>query len=688
MSRARSHTSWYVAAITIGVLVGCAGTPGPQLPAWALAEGPTDSAATVVLDAAATAMGGRDRMKSVRTIEQITTAEAFGGKQRTSSVREVATGRFYRRIETSNGATEAGFDGENLWQKTPFFRGYVDPSDQAARAAVHAAAQARDSASGNARQAFRRLSDDTIDHHVYQVLGTVNEPPAGGRIALKYYYDPATHYLVRIEQLSGAHTTLSFDDYRTVDGRVTPFKTTQEAGGQTVVSHVERLRYNVTVPEDAYRYKDERGNVVAAPVRNRPVATEQPSAGPRITWTKPTDTIPQSVRDETFQYTWRRIRDTYFDTTFNGRNWDSVRLKYAPLAAAEKQSGPFHQLLGRMIGELGQSHMRVIPPGGIVTQATPQLPPQPGTVGVELGWANGQVLVETVQPGSSAALAGIRPGFAVLTVDGADLDSLYRRARAQNPGMTILREPIVRVRSVQSALLGRAKTAVTITYLGEDAAHPITRKLERIATVGGGMNAPEFEWRRLAPDVGYIRFSVFGGDVANKVKAALDSLRGTVAVVFDLRRNPGGVGEITRAIGSRLSKGPGTLGTSRFRHETQSFAYDGSGDSAYTGRVVVLVDAASGSSSEVLAGGLQSQHRAVVVGDTTAGAVLPSIISPLPSGGGLQHAVGEYRTPDGVLLEGRGVAPDVVVSKDRRRESLLAGHDPALERALEVARGT
>ena len=113
-------------------------------------------------------------------------------------------------------------------------------------------------------------------------------------------------------------------------------------------------------------------------------------------------------------------------------------------------------------------------------------------------------------------------------------------------------------------------------------------------------------------------------------------------------------------------------------------AYKGKDKTSYNGRVILLVDELSGSTSEVFAGGLQASGRAIVLGSRTAGAVLPSLLRVLPTGAALQHVIANFETPNGVVLEGRGVMPDIVVRLSRA--GLLRGHDAALERAVEVIR--
>ena len=102
---------------------------------------------------------------------------------------------------------------------------------------------------------------------------------------------------------------------------------------------------------------------------------------------------------------------------------------------------------------------------------------------------------------------------------------------------------------------------------------------------------------------------------------------------------------------------------------------------AYSGLLAIILDGGSASTSEVFASGMQELGRAVIVGERSAGAALPSIIQKLPTGALFQYAIGDFKTPRGTLIEGRGVAPDVEVKLTRR--SLLDGRDAQLDAAIE-----
>jgi carboxyl-terminal processing protease len=100
----------------------------------------------------------------------------------------------------------------------------------------------------------------------------------------------------------------------------------------------------------------------------------------------------------------------------------------------------------------------------------------------------------------------------------------------------------------------------------------------------------------------------------------------------------------------------------------------------FLGRLAILVDGCSASTSEIFAGGMQDLKRARVFGMRSAGAALPSMFERLPNGDGFQYAIANYISEGGKQLEGAGVIPDETAGPTRRE--LLGGHDPALDRAL------
>jgi carboxyl-terminal processing protease len=294
--------------------------------------------------------------------------------------------------------------------------------------------------------------------------------------------------------------------------------------------------------------------------------------------------------------------------------------------------------------------------------------------------------ITRVQPGSPAARAGLRAGFVVEKIDGIPINQIVERAsrRAESQGITRIRQ----TRAILARLNGDPGTAVAITYSGKPGP-AATEKINREKLTGEmsprmGNFPPqyvEFDSRRLPQDIGYIRFNIFVVSIMDRLRSAIRSDRDAAGVIIDLRGNPGGVGQMSCGLAGMLESAEASMGTMKMRAGFQNFAvFPQSG--AYLGPVVVLIDELSASTSEIFAGGMQELGRATVVGKRSAGAALPSIFEKLPTGAVFQYAIGDFKTPKGTLIEGRGVTPDIDVSLSR--EALLSGSDTQLEAAIKA----
>jgi carboxyl-terminal processing protease len=244
-------------------------------------------------------------------------------------------------------------------------------------------------------------------------------------------------------------------------------------------------------------------------------------------------------------------------------------------------------------------------------------------------------------------------------------------------------------------LQGPAGTRVSVSYL-DNADRPgravLVRDAPTTKPVQLGLLPPLYpEVRaRQQGDAGIVSFNVFLlQPVLDDIKRAIDRFRahGARGLVIDLRGNPGGQGAMAIPIASRLVDAPLTLGSIQFRDFAQTLvARPEAGVTPFLGPVAILTDEGTASASEILAAGLQEAKRAIVVGDSSLGAVLPSVIEQLPGGAVMQYVVADFKTPKGVLLEGRGVQPDKRVVETRA--GLRSGRDPVLDAALVAVRAS
>jgi len=246
-------------------------------------------------------------------------------------------------------------------------------------------------------------------------------------------------------------------------------------------------------------------------------------------------------------------------------------------------------------------------------------------------------------------------------------------------------------RTILGRIDGAPETTVSMVYLNErDQSLGTIVSRERLKgemSPRFGSFPPqytEFETRRLADGTGYIRFNIFVTLLMDRIRTAIRSMSDAPGIIIDLRGNPGGFGGMAPGIAGVLAKEQASLGNMTMRGGSpQRFPFFPQAN-AYLGPVVILTDGGSASTSEIFAGGMQELGGAVVVGERTAGAALPSIFFKLPTGAIFQYAIGDFKTPKGIVIEGRGVAPDVEVKRTRR--SLLEGRDVQLDAAIEQIR--
>jgi len=390
------------------------------------------------------------------------------------------------------------------------------------------------------------------------------------------------------------------------------------------------------------------------------------------------------VRQETFDIVWRTVKEKHFDPTLGGLDWDKIREQYAPRAAAAKSDAEFYDVLRQMLGELHQSHFNIIPPEAIVADDSPE--PKGGGVGIDLRIVEGQATITHVDAGSVAANAGLRPGFIITKVDSTSAEQVIAQISKSRDSRAMQLLKITRV--LMSRINGDPNTSVKISYLDErDQSLEVNLTRERLK---GEMsqkfgNFPpqytEFEAKRLANGVGYIRFNVFVMLLMERIKTAIRGMGDAPGIIFDVRGNPGGVGGMASGIAGMLEKEQVSLGTMHMRSGHTNFAAFPQ-DKAFLGPVVIITDGGSASTSEVFAAGMQELGRATIVGERTVGAALPSIFQKLPTGALFQYAIADYKTPKGTLIEGRGVEPNVESKLTRR--ALLEGRDPQLDAAIEI----
>jgi C-terminal peptidase prc len=385
----------------------------------------------------------------------------------------------------------------------------------------------------------------------------------------------------------------------------------------------------------------------------------------------------------TFEIVWKRVNETYFDPTFGCLNWKDIHDRYLPQITAAKKDEEFYRLINKMVWELKVSHANIVPPGSLALYEP--LVFAEGSPGLDVRLLNGAAVITSVKPESPASQSGLRPGHVIQAVDGISVDEIVREAELWMSPPDNSRGRIARItKRILARIYGTPGTEVAIVYSdkgGEKGEKKIARTSRNGVTVGPKIFiATDFETRCLDSGIGYLRVNTLQPQFAALISRAIRSMGEVRGIIFDLRGNSGGEIE---GMPDLFLKERALLYLKRSRNGETKIFFDPAKDT-FKGPLVLLIDPLSGSASELFAASLQAIGRAVVVGERSPGSVMEMDRIIFQNGAIFMYPVAQLATPDGTVLEGHGVIPNIEVGLDR--EKLLKGIDSQLESALGYIR--
>ena len=268
-----------------------------------------------------------------------------------------------------------------------------------------------------------------------------------------------------------------------------------------------------------------------------------------------------------------------------------------------------------------------------------------GGLGLEVTSEAGYVKVISPIDDTPAARAGMKAGDLILTLDGQTVQGLS------------LNEAVDKMR-------GPANSKIKLTVKREGVDKPVEvsmmREIIKIQVVKS----------RMEGDVGYIRITSFSEQTDSGLRKAYNELKAKSgdkmqALVLDLRNNPGGLLDQAVAVGDDFIRN-GEIVSTRARHPEDSQRWNAhDGDMTNGMPLVVLINGGSASASEIVAGALQDQRRAVVVGTRSFGKGSVQTVIPLPGNGAMRLTTARYYTPSGRSIQGLGISPDIEVASAR-----------------------
>lgn len=291
-----------------------------------------------------------------------------------------------------------------------------------------------------------------------------------------------------------------------------------------------------------------------------------------------------------------------------------------------------------------------------------------GGLGIEVQMQNGFVRVVSPIDDTPAARAGIKPGDLIIKIDDTP-----------TKGLT-LSEAVKRMRGEPGS-----KIQLTVVREGETAPLPVTmeRAIINVASVRG---------RMLEPGMGYLRISSFttetGGTLEKELKKLKKEAGGQLkGLVLDLRNNPGGVLDAAVKVSDTFME-KGAIVSIKGRDDGSRREFSATPGDELGGRpIVVMINAGSASASEIVAGALQDQKRAVVLGEKSFGKGSVQTIMPLQTESAIKLTTARYYTPSGRSIQGDGILPDIAVrplkvSKDDNGDVFEPINESALSGSL------
>ncbi|MGL5940920.1 MAG: carboxyl-terminal processing protease CtpA [Waterburya sp.] len=340
---------------------------------------------------------------------------------------------------------------------------------------------------------------------------------------------------------------------------------------------------------------------------------------------------------------WRVVNQSYIDETFNHQNWWKLREKYIKKPLRDREET--YTAIEEMLSSLGDPFTRLLRPEqyhSLQVNTSGEL----SGVGLQINVNPETKLIEVISPlaGSPAETAGIEPRDSILEIDGIDTKTIT------------LDEAAAKMR-------GTVGTPVSLLIQsGQDKnTQPRTVKLirDRIS-LNPVYTALDTSTQQ---KIGYVRLNQFSANAAKEIAHGVHKLeqQGAEAYILDLRNNPGGLLQAGVEI-ARMWLDNGTVVYTVNRQGALG-SFDSNGETLTDAPLVVLVNQGTASASEILAGALQDNQRALLVGEKTFGKGLIQSLFELPDGAGLAVTVAKYETPNHKDINKLGIVPDDVISQ-------------------------
>lgn len=340
--------------------------------------------------------------------------------------------------------------------------------------------------------------------------------------------------------------------------------------------------------------------------------------------------IPQKLFDKT----WKVIYKDYYEPSLNHQDWYRWRTRYQGKIKTDDDA---RVAIDTMIASLNEPYTRFMPQKDF-EELTTSITSKIYGIGVNIYSNSGKIEIFNIIPSTPADFAGLKQGDIITAVDGKEIN-----------GMNIS--------EVAALVRGPENSVVELSILrdGKKLMKKIKRKEIKIKNVKSSV---------LDNHIGYIQIiSFMGGTTPNEFMEALENTKNTDSIIIDLRGNTGGLLDNAVFIANMFIQ-QGEIVEIIYRNGYKKSIQASQDQKLLDKPVVVLVNGASASASEILSGALKDYHKAKLVGKKTFGKGLVQKVVPLPNKTGLNVTIARYLTPNGTDINKLGIKPDVEVGNE------------------------
>lgn len=377
----------------------------------------------------------------------------------------------------------------------------------------------------------------------------------------------------------------------------------------------------------------------------------------------------------------------YFDPTYGGLDWKSITESFRPKIKSQRSDDTLYFLLDKMLFSLGVSHLAALPPDKLNEIGDPQLTFD-GASGLDVMYMNNKAIITRVLPNSPANEMKLRPGYEIIEINKKPVKEIAdKRNKFPTPPFNESNRTMTITSDILKELYGTHGKTISILYKGSEnrlgeAEFQLMKREQNKALILNNlpMLYTTFDSRIINDNIGYIHFDVFHPVLLDTIIKCIKEYNNLPYLILDIRGNNGGEFITRKTIAEQFVDKRTLFWRYKSRRGIDDVYLEPT-DKPFTGKLIIMIDERSCSSTEEFSGGMKAIGRATIIGKRTPGKVLTMNVVTLPDGGLFLYPNTQTLTSKNEILEGTGVVPDITV--DLSAEDLLAGRDSQLEAAID-----